>query len=269
MTNPTKNNPKTNRKSDPYQNKKSVTITSYNIHKGMSALNRNVVVDGIAQGLKELASDIICLQEVQGKHLKRAVKFNKFPNQSQDEWFGKFLDYDHSYGKNSEYQHGHHGNAILSHSPLSQKQNVNVTVNKLEKRGVLHCELTPTGWDTSIIVLCAHLNLLEGGREKQYAVIKDYVNNQLDPNQPLILAGDFNDWRKNACDKLANQLNLQEAFISTHDKLLPTFPARLPVLSLDRIYVRNLTVKNAWVHKGKPWSKLSDHLPVSAEVELL
>ena len=50
---------------------------------------------------------------------------------------------------------------------------------------------------------------------------------------------------------------------------LPTYPAKLPVLSLDRIYVRNLKVKRAWVHKGKPWSELSDHLPISAELSLL
>jgi len=33
--------------------------------------------------------------------------------------------------------------------------------------------------------------------------------------------------------------------------------------------VRNLQVHRAWVHKGQPWSNLSDHLPVSAEVSLL
>lgn len=249
------------------QNKKSLTITSYNIHKGMSALNRNVVVQGIAQSLQQLESDIICLQEVQGQNLKREIKFNEFPEQSQHEWFGEFLDYEHSYGKNSEYDHGHHGNAVLSHYPLDPQHNLNVSVNRLEKRGVLHCEVLPTGWDTPLVVLCAHLNLLEGGREKQYKAILEYVNNSIDPHQPLILAGDFNDWKKNACEKLGQQLNMTEAFISVHDKLLPTFPARLPVLSLDRIYVRNLSVKRAWVQTGKPWTELSDHLPISAEVE--
>lgn len=249
--------------------KQSLTITSYNIHKGMSPLNRSVKVDAIAQALQQLQADIICLQEVQGQNLKRAVKFNEFPQQSQHEWFGEYLDYQHSYGKNSEYKHGHHGNAVLSQHPLDPQHNLSVTVNRLEKRGVLHCEVLPNGWHTPVIVLCAHLNLLEGGRQKQYAVIKEYIKNHLDPNQPLIMAGDFNDWKKQSCDKLANELAMTEAFISVHDKLLPTFPARLPVLSLDRIYVRNLTVKKAWVHTGKPWSTLSDHLPISAEVELV
>jgi len=83
------------------------------------------------------------------------------------------------------------------------------------------------------------------------------------------LAGDFNDWKKMSCDRLAHDLGMTEAFKHCHGKLMPTFPAKLPVLSLDRIYVRNLIVKDAWVHTGKPWSTLSDHLPISAELALL
>ena len=69
-----------------------------------------------------------------------------------------------------------------------------------------------------------------------------------------------------SCDRLASSLGMTEAFKSCHGKLSATFPAKLPVLSLDRIYVRNLSVKDAWVHTGKPWSQLSDHLPISAEL---
>lgn len=243
-----------------------IILTSYNIHKGMSALNRQVKLDGIADALKQLAPDILCLQEVQGQNLKRMVKFNEFPEQSQHEWFGEFLDYQQSYGKNCEYNHGHHGNAVLSRHPLDPKHNVNITVNQLEKRGVLHCEVLPDGWSMPVVVLCAHLNLLESGRERQYDAIATYVNDVIDPTQPLILAGDFNDWQKNACQKLGNRLNMTEAFLSCHGKLFATFPAILPMLSLDRIYVRHLKVKRAWVHTGKPWSDLSDHLPISAEL---
>lgn len=249
-------------------NSNSITITTYNIHKGMSPLNRQVVTQKIGQALKDINPDILCLQEVQGQNLKRMVKYNEYPNQSQHEWFGEFLDCSHSYGKNSEYDNGHHGNAVLSRHPLDPKHNINITVNKLEQRGVLHCEVWPLGWPEPVVVLCAHLNLLENDREKQYRAIAAYVNDTIDQSRPLILAGDFNDWKKNSCQKLADELNMSEAFMDVHSKLLPTFPAKMPVLSLDRIYVRNLKVKRAWVHKGKPWSDLSDHLPISAELFL-
>lgn len=247
-------------------NSNSIIITTYNIHKGMSPLNRQVVTQQIGHALKSLNPDVLCLQEVQGQNLKRMVKYNEYPNQSQHEWFGEFLNCQHSYGKNSEYTNGHHGNAVLSRHPLDPKHNINITVNKLEQRGVLHCEVLPLGWSEPIVVLCAHLNLLENDREKQYRAIADYVNGTIDQSRPLILAGDFNDWKKNSCLKLADELNMTEAFMEVHSKLLPTYPAKLPVLSLDRIYVRNLKVKRAWVHKGKPWSVLSDHLPISAEL---
>ena len=231
-------------------------------------LNRQVVLRGIADGLKSVSPDILCLQEVQGENLKRMLKFNEFPEQSQHEWFGEYLNLDDSYGRNSEYGHGHHGNAVLSRHPLDPKHNVNITVNRLEKRGVLHCEIHPEGWDVPVVVLCAHLNLLEGGRDKQYDAITEYVNDSIDQNQRSF-------WRviltteKGILRETGKPLKYGKAFMFVHDKLLPTFPSRLPVFSLDRIYVRNLTVKKAWVHTGKPWNTLSDHLPISAVVGLV
>jgi len=44
--------------------------------------------------------------------------------------------------------------------------------------------------------------------------------------------------------------------------------AILPVLRLDRIYVRGLKVKSAQVHSGHPWSRISDHSPLTAKVSL-
>jgi endonuclease/exonuclease/phosphatase family metal-dependent hydrolase len=40
----------------------------------------------------------------------------------------------------------------------------------------------------------------------------------------------------------------------------------MPLLRLDRIYVRGFKVAASSVHRGKPWSMLSDHLAVSAEL---
>ena len=45
------------------------------------------------------------------------------------------------------------------------------------------------------------------------------------------------------------------------------FPSLLPVLRLDRIYVRGFEVASSQVHRGHPWSKLSDHLAVSADLK--
>ena len=44
--------------------------------------------------------------------------------------------------------------------------------------------------------------------------------------------------------------------------------ARLPMLRLDRIYVRGFSVQQAQVHVGGSWSKISDHAALSAQLAL-
>ena len=86
------------------------------------------------------------------------------------------------------------------------------------------------------------------------------------PHAPLIIAGDFNDWRGEACNLLARGLHLTEAFGATHGLPAKSYPAALPLFRLDRIYVRGLQVKNTHVYAGRPWSKISDHAALSAVV---
>jgi endonuclease/exonuclease/phosphatase family metal-dependent hydrolase len=40
------------------------------------------------------------------------------------------------------------------------------------------------------------------------------------------------------------------------------------LLALDRIYFRNVRVTRTAVHTRRPWSHLSDHVPLSVEVAL-
>lgn len=63
-----------------------------------------------------------------------------------------------------------------------------------------------------------------------------------------------------------NQLSTQ----GTQSALPPprTFPSAFPLLRLDRIYQRGFAVRSAKVLRGRPWSQLSDHAPIFAELEL-
>ena len=61
---------------------------------------------------------------------------------------------------------------------------------------------------------------------------------------------------------------LREVFAEHHGKPARSFPARLPALRLDRIYVRNLKANRPQVLSTRPWSHLSDHAPLSVEIEL-
>ena len=86
---------------------------------------------------------------------------------------------------------------------------------------------------------------------------------------PLIIAGDFNDWRQRSGDYLAAELGLQEVFETAHGRFAKSFPAAMPLFSLDRIYVRGFAVTEAHVLHGPLWRKLSDHAALTARLKPL
>jgi endonuclease/exonuclease/phosphatase family metal-dependent hydrolase len=61
---------------------------------------------------------------------------------------------------------------------------------------------------------------------------------------------------------------LKEVFVQANGQSARTFPARCPVLQLDRIYVRNARAHSPLVLPRRPWSHLSDHAPLAAEISL-
>ena len=85
---------------------------------------------------------------------------------------------------------------------------------------------------------------------------------------PLIVAGDFNDWASQANRLLEDSAGLREVFVHCNGRPARTFPARFPLLQLDRIYVRNARVHAPLPLPRRPWSRLSDHAPLAAEVGL-
>jgi endonuclease/exonuclease/phosphatase family metal-dependent hydrolase len=47
-----------------------------------------------------------------------------------------------------------------------------------------------------------------------------------------------------------------------------TFPSRLPFFTMDRIYTRGFRCASLQVPRGAAWARMSDHLPLIAELEL-
>ena len=73
-------------------------------------------------------------------------------------------------------------------------------------------------------------------------------------------------WRQRAHALLADRAGLQEVFATAFGRAARTFPVRLPLLRLDRVYVRNLQAGRPQVLTGPPWSRLSDHAPLQLEL---
>ncbi len=236
-------------------------IVSYNIHKGFSPLNRQVVLEPLRQQLQQMQADVVFLQEVQGEHARHPRRHAAYPNQAQHEFLAAGYWPHQVYGKNCVYAAGHHGNAILSHHPIAVWHNRDISAHRFESRGLLHAELH---WPEAgrVHALCTHFGLFAGGRRKQVDMLVDYVRQQIPADEPLILAGDFNDWQNRLSAPLAAALGLQDVFQQQHGQVAKSFPARWPLLRLDRIYVRGFEVQHCAVHAVP----LSDHALLTAQL---
>jgi endonuclease/exonuclease/phosphatase family metal-dependent hydrolase len=249
--------------------KKLLRIATWNIHKGFSAFNRRIVVHELRQRLRELDADIVLLQEVQGEHSRHAERRAGWPTDPQHEFLAAEV-WDHAaYGRNVIYDHGHHGNAILSRYPILQQHNQDVTHLRFEKRGLLHTQVAVPGLALPLHCVSVHLSLLGRSRQRQTDALAKRIEQVVPADAPLLIGGDFNDWGHQAGPRLAALLDLEEAHVALHRAPALSFPARFPLLPLDRIYVRGLVPVAAIVHRGGPWAKLSDHAALSAEMRLV
>lgn len=245
---------------------RTLHIATYNIHKGLSFFNQRLILHELRDQLHGLDVDVVFLQEVVGEHALHATRFRDWPRNTQYEFLADSMWSDFAYGKNAIYGHGHHGNAILSRFPIVNWENEDISAHRFESRGLLHCELAIPGWKDTLHCICVHLGLFRRGRSQQLEAIEKRIRQLVSPDAPLVVAGDFNDWRGAANPLLASRLNLVEVFQHTHGKAARSFPSVLPLLRLDRIYIRGFQVKNAQILHNRPWSHISDHAVLSANI---
>lgn len=244
----------------------TLSVCTYNIHKGFSQFNRRMVIHELRDRLRVLDVDLVFLQEVQGLHLQHEARHADWPVPPQHEFLAQGVWQQAAYGGNALYEHGHHGNAILSRYPILSASNQDVSDHRFERRGLLHCVVEVPGIAKPVHCVCAHLGLMAGSRRRQMEALAERME-QLADGAPLIIAGDFNDWRNRADDVLVSRLGLRDAFATGRGRPPRSFPSSVPLFRLDRIYVRGFEVGNAKVHAGLPWSRISDHAALTAELE--
>jgi endonuclease/exonuclease/phosphatase family metal-dependent hydrolase len=244
----------------------TLKVATFNIHKGFST-TRRLAIATTRERLAELDCDLIFLQEVQGAHALRSARLLDYPREPQHEFLAGHPHAVALYGKNAQYRHGHHGNAILARGRLLSHENIDISHHRLERRGLLHAQIAlPQG--RAVHAVCTHLGLFARSRDAQLGWIVAALAERIPPQAPLILAGDFNDWRQAASRVLATHLQLHDVHEIAHGKPALTYPAALPVMALDRIYVRGFEVREARAHHGRRWAAVSDHAALSAVLAL-
>lgn len=242
-----------------------IRVVTLNMHKGLSALHAHSTVYRLKQKMRLQNPDLIFIQEFQQEHRGRVKRFGQWPENELSHFLAEGFWHDWHYGKNVEYRQGHHGNAIFSQHPLHKGSNYDISAYRFERRGLLHSSIQIPGGSQSIHCFCVHLALFERGRERQLNEILSYISSLVEDG-PAIVAGDFNDWR-NRLSRPMKAVGFEDAFETITGAPAKTFPSVRPLLPMDRIYVRGLKVHS--VELLEEWYRLSDHLGIAAELELL
>jgi endonuclease/exonuclease/phosphatase family metal-dependent hydrolase len=243
------------------------TVLTVNTHKGFTALNRRFILPELREAVRSVSADVVFLQEVHGTHEQHPQRYSNWPSMPQYEFLADTLWPQFAYGRNAVYPAGDHGNALLSKFQIVSHDNLDVSISGHESRGMLHSILRLPGEEgLQVHAICVHLGLREVHRVEQLKLLCQRLS-ELPPEAPVIVAGDFNDWLGKA-SALLEPCGLREVFAEHGGKPARSFPARLPILRLDRIYVRNLRAHHPKVLSVRPWSHLSDHAPLSVEIEL-
>jgi len=191
-----------------------IRVVSYNIHKGRSATGSRESLSELRLGLYGLRPDLLFLQEVQGRNEQRISL------DAQHESLGAALCMHAAYGCNAVRPHTDHGNALLSRFPILQHENQDISDHKLEQRGLLHALVEVQG--VSVHCLVVHLGLFAGGRSRQVGALVERIRRLVPEGEPMLIAGDFNDWNNRLAPLFVQQLGLYEVFaVAPHDDFEP------------------------------------------------
>jgi endonuclease/exonuclease/phosphatase family metal-dependent hydrolase len=240
----------------------TLRIATYNIHKGVQGVGpvRRLEIHNIGHAVEQLDADVVCLQEVRKLHRREEKFFKRWPEMPQHEFLAP-VGYEAVYRTNATTRHGEHGNALLSRWPVVTHGHEDISDHRFEQRGLLHVELSVQRRKVHVIVV--HLGLIAGSRLRQVEQLLGYIAREIPRREPVVVAGDFNDWG----GKLRPAMN-EAGLRDFAGERMWTYPSRLPITQLDYVYARGMKPVGAEIPKGRIWWRMSDHLPLIAEFRM-
>jgi len=237
-------------------------IATYNIHKGVQGIGpaRRLEIHNLGHAVEQLDADIVCLQEVRKLHRQEERYFKRWPELPQAEFLCP-EGYAAVYQTNATTRHGEHGNALLSRWPIVSHGHEDMSDHRFEQRGMLHVQVQLERKLVHVIVM--HLGLIAGSRARQVAQLQRFIERDIPPRDPVVVAGDLNDWGAKLRPAM-NAMGLKD-FVGVRAL---TFPSRLPLTQLDYVYARGLKPAGLEIPRGRIWWRMSDHLPLIAQFQV-
>jgi endonuclease/exonuclease/phosphatase family metal-dependent hydrolase len=222
-------------------------IATYNVHGGVG-LDRRYDPARIARVIVEMNADVVALQELQSRAdtdmldvLRRETRMHAIA------------------AVTFRNAHGDFGNGLLSRLPIVSNGRIELSVHGREPRNAIDATVDCDGIPLRIIA--THLGLQPSERREQSARLIAAAKQR--PDVATILLGDINDWTvpRHALRALHTYFGESHAHA--------TYPALLPVLALDRIWVCAPSAPaRIDAHRSRTARVASDHLPLIAEMQL-
>ncbi len=235
-------------------------LLTWNIHKGIGT-DRRYRLDRVIDVLRDLDADVVCLQEVD-----RGVPRSSFEDQADR--LSQALGYDHAaLGLNVRVKKGAYGNLTLSRYPLEDIQNVDLTVPPKKRRSGLVVRVRagpPEGW----LVANVHLGLMHMERRIQVRRLLAHLFEGAAPDQPLLIAGDWNEWTTRLVHGALREFGFHVARSETQPRAVRTWPSRRPLVALDKVLYRDpIRCHHVVCIRDDVTRVASDHLPLMVELE--
>jgi endonuclease/exonuclease/phosphatase family metal-dependent hydrolase len=238
-------------------------IITYNIHRAIG-VDRRFRPERIVNILRHYDADVVLLQEVD-EGAPRSRELNLAKELAQTAGYPHF-----ALGHNVSLRKGRYGNATLSRFPILRERNIDLSVDESWiRRGCQHTTLELDGRERRLEVFNLHLGLSARERVKQLEILKRSAEfSAVAPETPLLVGGDFNDWRSLLQPLFTNGLGFGCATERKRGpyRCIPTYPSFSPQGGLDRLYHRG-PMRLVSVHSCRMQVArvASDHLPIVAE----
>ncbi|WP_373048935.1 endonuclease/exonuclease/phosphatase family protein [Vulgatibacter sp.] len=235
-----------------------LVVATYNIH-GCIGTDKRFDLGRVATVIEEIGADVVALQEVGDVR-------GRGPAGDYAAELGDRIGCSVIYQPTMLRGDRAYGNAIVSRLPVEGSRSYDLSVRRREPRGCLRADLR--FGESPVHVFGLHLGLARAEQREQAAMLlgADIVRDAA-VSWPLVVMGDFNFWFNGPIARTVRRSLIDAAVAAGTPG--PTYPARSPILRLDRIYVDDAwAAESTWVHRSEAARVASDHLPLVARLRL-